>query len=330
MGHRSFLLLVLTASLVVAPLGTDAQRTGTTPRVGFLFPGSLSEPRTRSYVEAFRQGLRELGYLEDQNIRIEFRWAEEGYERLPVLAAELARLKVDVIVAATVPAIKAAKEATKTIPIVMAIVVDPVTTGLVANLGRPEGNLTGLSMMAPDLVGKQIEMVKEVIPRVSRVALLWNPANVGNAAQLRAAEEAARVLGVRLQALEARGPREVDSAFLAMTKERAEALVVLVDSMLTSNGGRIIDLARKHRLPAVYGVTHLAKAGGLMAYGVDVLHLWRRAATFVDRILKGAKPGELPIEQPTKFELVISLKTAQALGLRIPPALLVRADQVIE
>jgi putative ABC transport system substrate-binding protein len=316
--------------LLAAPLATDAQQAGKVPRIGFLSPGSLAEPRMRPYLEAFRQGLRELGYVEGQNIAIEFRWAEEKYDRLPALAAELARLNLDVIVAMTVPAIKAAKEATRTIPIIMAAVVDPVATGLVANLARPGQNVTGLAMMAPELTGKQLEILKEIVPKLSRVALLWNPANPGNAPQLRAAREAARVLGVRFQFLEARSPSAIDAAFGVMTRERAEGVIVLVDSMLTSHGKHIADLAEKHHLPAVYGLPDLAKTGGLIAYGVDVPALFRRTARYVDKILKGAKPGDLPIEQPTTFELVINLKTAKALGLTIPPSLLLRADKVIE
>ncbi len=284
----------------------------------------------RQNLEAFRQGLRELGYVEGRNVAIEFRSAEEKYDRLPALAAELARLDVDVIVAMTVPAIKAAKEATRTIPIIMAAVVDPVATGLVPNLARPGQNVTGLAMMAPELTGKQLEILKEIVPKLSRVALLWNPTNPGNAPQLRAAREAARVLGVRLQLLEARSPSAIDAVFGVMTRERAEGVIVLVDSMLTSHGKHIADLAGKHHLPAVYGLPDLAKTGGLIAYGVDIPELFRRSATYVAKILRGAKPADLPVEQPTKFELVINLKTAKALGLTIPQSLLLRADQVIE
>jgi putative ABC transport system substrate-binding protein len=280
-------------------------------------------------LEAFRQGLGKLGHVEGQNFAIESRWAEGKYDRLPGLAAELVLLKVDVILAVAVPAIRAAKEATSTIPIVMAIVVDPVATGLVASLARPGGNITGLSNMAPDLVGKQLEMLKEVVPTASRVAVLWNPANPGNAPQMRAAEVAARTMGVRLQPVDARNPNDLDSAFAAMTKERAGALLVLVDSMLNEQRTRIADLAAKSRLATAYGLPEHAQAGGLMSYSANRSDLFRRAATYVDKILKGAKPGDLPVEQPATFELVINLKTARALGLTIPQSLLARADEVI-
>jgi putative ABC transport system substrate-binding protein len=237
---------------------------------------------------------------------------------------------VDLILAATTPAIQAAKQATGTIPIVMATAVDPLATGFVASLARPGGNITGLSMMTSDLVGKQMQLLKELVPKMSRVALLWNPATPSSPPQLRHAKEAASALGVRLQPLEARGPGEIDSAFAAMTRERAGAVIVLVDTAFIPHRTRIADLAARSRLPAVYGLTDHAEAGGLMAYGPNVANLYRRAATYVDKILKGAKPADLPVEEPTKFELVINLKTAKALGLTIPPSVLVRSDQVIE
>jgi putative ABC transport system substrate-binding protein len=279
---------------------------------------------------AFREGLRELGYVEGQNIVIESRWAEGNYDRLPGLAAELVSLKVDVIVTYAPPAIQAAKQATGAIPIVMAVVIEPVATGFVASLARPGGNITGLSLMAPELVGKQLEILKEVVPKVSRVALLGNPANAGTAPQVRHAQDAAQAFGVRLQTLEVRGPSEIDSAFGAMTRERAGAVIVLVDAMLVDHRTQIADLATKRRLPAVYGITDHAEAGGLMAYGANVNDRFRRAAYYVDRILKGAKPADLPVEQPTKFELIINLKAAKQIGLTIPPNVLARADRVIK
>jgi putative ABC transport system substrate-binding protein len=318
------------AALLAAPLAGEAQPTRRLYRIGFLGAASPSEPRSQRFFQAFRNGLAELGYVEGQNIAIESRWAAGKYERLPGLAAELVRLKMDVIVTAAVPAIRAVKEATSTIPIVMAVVVDPVATGLVASFARPGGNITGLSVMTPELVGKQLEMLREIVPKASRVAVLWNPANLGNPPQLRAAELAARTLGMRLQPLEARSPREIDSAFAAMTKEGAGAVVVLVDVMLIEQRTRIADLAATRRLPAVYGHEDHVRAGGLMAYTPNFLGNYRRAAVYVDRILRGANPGDLPIEQATKFELLINLKTAKALGLTIPPSLLLRADQVIE
>src|SRR4029453_11675462 len=245
------LAVVLTVG-VLLPVAAGAQQTAKIPRIGFLSPSSPSDSRTPLRFGAFRQGLREVGYLEGRTIAIESRWAAGKYERLPGLAAELVRLKMDVIVTAAVPAIRAVKEATSTIPIVMAVVVDPVATGLVASFARPGGNITGLSVMTPELVGKQLEMLREIVPKASRVAVLWNPANPGNPPQLRAAEVAARTLGMRLQLLEARNPREIDSAFAAMTKEGASAVVVLVDVVLIEQRTRIADLAATRRLPAVY------------------------------------------------------------------------------
>ena len=323
------LALVLSLGLA-APLAVDAQQAGKVPRVGVLFAGSRSDPAFQRAVDAFQQGLVELGYVEGRSIAIEYREAQGKYERLPDLAAELVRLKVDVIVGATVPTIQAARQATKTIPIVMTLIADPVATGLVANVARPAGNITGLSTMAPDLMGKQLELLREVLPKASRVAVLWNPANPSNALQLREAQDAARALGVRLQPLEVRDPTEFEKAFAAMTRERAGALLVLSDSTLLTQRERIADLAAKSRLPAVSGMRAHAEAGGLIAYGANIFDIWRRAATYVDKILKGAKPGDLPVEQPTKFELVINLKTAKALGLTIPQALLIRADEIIQ
>jgi putative ABC transport system substrate-binding protein len=326
---RLFTAVVLL--LLAAPLATaTAQPPEKVPRVGYLSPGSPSEPFRQRRFEAFRQGLRELGYVEGQNIAIESRWAEGKYDRYPALAADLVRLKVDVIVAVGGRASEVAKHATRTIPIVMSVVIDPLGSGLVASLARPGGNVTGISLMTLDLVGKQLEVLKEVVPKVSRVALLWNPDNPGSAAQLREAEAAARALGVRLQILAARDPQEIDSAFAAMTRGRAAALVVLADAILLNQRRQIAELAAERRLPAVYGPSEHAEAGGLMAYSANLLDLERRAATYVDKILKGAKPADLPVQQPTKFELVINLKTAKALGLTIPPSLVLRADQVIE
>jgi putative ABC transport system substrate-binding protein len=298
------------------------------PRIGVLWAGSGSD--NQASLNAFRQGLRELGYVEGRSIAIEYRWGEGKYEQLPKLAAELVHLKMDVIVAMNAPAAEAAKQATKQTPIVIAVLVDPVTAGLVASLAHPDGNITGLSMISPELVGKQLELLKEVVPKISRVAVLGNPANPGTAPQLRAAKGAAQALGLRLQLVEARGPSEIDRAFAAMTRERAEAVLVLVDAMFGAQRERIAGLAAKSRLPAVSGIARHAEAGDLMAYGANRVDVYRRAAMYVDKILKGAKPGDLPIERPTKFELVINLKTAKALGLTIPPSLLLRADQVIE
>ena len=318
------------AILLAAPLAAEAQQVGKVPRIGFLSPSSPSDSRAPHRLGALQQGLRELGYVEGQNISIESRWAEGKYDRLPDLAAELVRLKVTVIVTYAPPAIQAAKQATGTIPIVMGGVIDPVATGFVASLARPGGNITGLSLMAPELVGKQLEILKEMVPKITRVAVLGNPANAGTAPQLRHAQGAARALKLQLQLLEARGPDEIDSAFAVMIKEGAGAVVVLVDSMLVDQRTRIADLAARRRLPSVYGLIDFVEAGGLMFYGANDADRFRRAAYLVDRILKGAKPADLPVEQPTKFELVINLKTAKALGLTIPQSLLLRADEVIQ
>ena len=330
LNRRRF--LAGSAGLLATPLGrAAAQSSEKVPRVGYISPGSSSDPMRLRRFEAFRQALRELGYVEGQNIVLEPRWAEGKYARYPALAADLVRLKAGVIVVVGGAATKAAKEVTRTVPIVMSLVIDPVGSGLIPSLAHPGGNVTGTSIMAPDLVGKQLELLKEMVPKISRVAVLWNPDNPGGAPQLRQAEAAARALGVRLQILEARGPQEIDSAFAAMTRERASALVILSDAILGLNQVKqIAELAAKSRLPAVHGVTEYAQAGGLMSYGANLLDLERRAATFVDKILKGAKPADLPIEQPSKFELIINLKTAKALGLTIPQSVVLRADEMIQ
>jgi putative ABC transport system substrate-binding protein len=329
MDRRRFLLTSV-ASALAAPTAAVAQQATGIGRIGLLAPGSASDSRIPFRLGAFRQGLRELGYVEGQNIVIESRWAEGRYDRLPQLAAELVRLKVDLIVTYAPPAIQAAKEATGTIPIVMAGIIDPVATGLVASLSRPGGNITGLSLMAPELVGKQLEVLKECLPRIARVALLGNPGNAGTAPQVRHAQDAARALGIQLLPMEARGPSDIDKAFMTMSKEAVGAVIILIDVVLGDHRTRIADLAATHRLPVVYGVTDFVEAGGLMAYGPSFSDNWRRAAIYVDKILKGAKPGDLPIEQPTRFELIVNQRTAKVLGLTIPPSLLLRADHVIE
>ena len=323
------LAVVLTFSLLLAPLAAEAQPAGKVPRVAYLTPWSDSDPGRQRGLEAFRQGLRELGYVEGRNISIES-WSAEGKDdRLPALAADLVRSKVDVIVAASGAATRAVQQTTRTIPIVMSLVADPVGSGLVASLARPGGNVTGLTIMAPDLMAKRLELLKEVVPKVSRVAFLTNPDNPASARFLREAEAAARALGVRLQTLEARNPQEIDSAFAVMTRERAGALLYPPDAIFFTQRRQVAELAAKGRLPSL-GTSDYPAAGGLMSYGPNIPDLERRAATFVDRILKGAKPGDLPVEQPTKFELVINLKTAKALGLTIPQSVLVRADEIIQ
>ena len=327
MIDRRRFLLASVAGALAAPAAAEAQQAA---KVGYLSIGSASDPRRAALLRAFQQGLRDLGYVEGKNLILEVRFAEGPYDRLPRLAAELVTLKVDVIVAYSTLATNAAQDATSSIPIVMSGIVDPLQTGLVTGLGRPGKNATGLSLMAPEVIGKQMQLLKELVPKSSRVAVLWNPDSASNKVQLREAETIARALGLRLQALETRGADDLDSAFTAMARQRADAVIVLVDGVLIDNRTRIAQLAQKGRLPAVYGLREHVEAGGLMFYGSNIADMNRRAAIFVDRILKGAKPSDLPVEQPTKFELTINLKTAIALGLTIPPSLLARADQVIE
>jgi putative ABC transport system substrate-binding protein len=327
MERRTFLAM-LTGGIVVAPLAAEAQQAAKIARIGYLAPNLAATPHLP---EAFRQGLRDLGYVEGRNVVIEYRDAEGKLERLPALAAELVALKVDVIVTSAYPGTLAAKNATNTIPIIMVAVADPVRIGLIASLVRPGGNITGLTLLAgTEIVGKHLELLKEAVPNLSRVAVLWNPANPMHVLRLREVEVAGRSLRVQLQILKAQGPEEFDSAFAAMTRERAGALYVVGDPMLRQHRRRLAELAAKSRLPAVYELKDHVEAGGLMAYGPSILDMYWRAATYVDKILKGAKPADLPVEQPTKFELVINLKTAKALGLTIPQSLLRRADEVIQ
>jgi putative tryptophan/tyrosine transport system substrate-binding protein len=329
MDRRTFLSTV-GLGLLTAPLAAEAQPAAKVARIGYLAPNMAASPHLH---ETFLQGLRDLGYVEGRNVIIEYRDAEGKLKRLPDLAAELVALKVDVIVAGGTPAALAAKQATRTVPIVLGAVGDAVTSGLVTGLARPGGNVTGLSILSPDLVGKCLEQLRQAVPGVSRVAALWQPGAVPERTEkdiLKGAEVAARALRVRLQFAEARGPADLDNAFSEMTRGRAGALTVLPSSMFISERRRLVALAAKSQLPAVYPTREFVDAEGFMAYGPNLPDLSRRAATYVDKILKGTKPGDLPVEQPTKFELVINLKTAKALGLTIPPALLQRADQVIE
>jgi ABC-type uncharacterized transport system substrate-binding protein len=330
MDRRRSLVTSLAGALA-APLAVGAQKAGPMPRVGWLSLFSGSDPAARRAVDLFRQALRELGYVEGQSVAIEYRWAEGKSERLLDLAAELARMKVDVIVTnGGVPPAQAAERATKAIPIVFSGTVDPVAAELVASLARPGGNITGPSFISDQLIGKGLELLREVVPTVTRVAALWNPSNPGNIHQLRGAEAAAAASGVRLLSVEARGRAEIDRAFVAMAREGAGALLVLMDGIFYDQRERIAALAAKNRLPAVYGFSVFAEAGGLMSYAASRSDSYRQTAVYVDKILKGAKPSELPVELPTKFELVINVKTAKALGLTIPPSLLARADQIIE
>jgi putative ABC transport system substrate-binding protein len=280
-------------------------------------------------MDAFRQGLRELGYVEGKNIVIEPRYAEGKFDQLPLLAAELVRLKVDVIVTSGPTATRPAKGATSTIPIVMTFDDDPVGSGFVASLARPGGNITGLSTLSPEVSGKQLELLKEIVPRLARVAVIGTSTRQGTAQNLQQLEPAAGTIGVKLQYLDIENPKAIESAFRAATKERADAVLVLQSPVFNPQRAQMADLALKNRLPATYPRREFVEDGGLMSYGVNFLDLDRRAATYIDKILKGAKPADLPVEQPTKFELVINLKTAKQIGLTIPPNVLARADRVI-
>ncbi len=323
-------LLVIFVTLAACGGMAEAQQPTKVPRIGFL--GAVSPSASSALIEAFRQGLRELGYVEGKNIVIEWRHHEGKLDRLPALAAELVRLKVDVIVTAGPPATRAAKEATATIPIVMANDGDPVGTGLVASLARPGGNITGLSTLAPEISGKQLEILKEVVPKASRVAVFTTSTNPGHAQMLREVELAAKAFGLQLQYLDILGgPKDIETAFRAAGKGRADAVLMLVlGGFASAHRTEIVELAIKSRLPAIYPNSQYVDAGGLMTYGVSITDLYRRAATYVDKILKGRKPADLPVEQPIKFEFIINLKAAKQIGLTIPPNILARADQVIK
>ena len=321
----AFLIFVL--GVLAAPLAVDAQQQGKVARIGILAASRASAYTAR--IEAFKQGLRELGYVEGQNIAFEYRWAEEKYERLPGLAAELVRLKVDVIVTHAAPGTRAAQQATTTIPIVIATGGDVVGTGLVTSLARPGGNTTGSTILSPEINAKRMELLKEAIPRIRRVAALMNPANPLSELVFKQMGLTARALGIELRPAWVRRGDELDSAFSELVKARIDGLVILEDAVLVDNVRRIADLAKKHRLPTAAGSEHV-QTGSLLSYGVDFVDLWRRAATFVDKILKGTKPADIPVEQPMKFTLVVNLKTAKALGLTVQRSVLVRADRVIQ
>ena len=325
--RRHFLLTA--GALLAAPLAAETQQAAKLIRIGILAGNRAASPHT---IEAFRQGLRDLGYVEGRNVLIEFRDAEGKPERLPALAGELLALKVDIVFAPSTPAALATKQATSTIPIVFAGAADPVTDGLVTSLAQPGGNVTGSSNLSAEVVSKRLEQLKQVAPGVSRIAVLWHQGGSGGRTEkemLNAAEVAARSLGVQLQAVETRGPADFERAYSEMTRARADALTVLPIALFAFYRRRLIDLAAANGLPAAYPAREYVDAGGLMSYGADLADLHRRAATYVDKIVKGAKPANLPVEQPTKFELVINLKTAKALGLTIPQSFLQRANEVI-
>ena len=324
---QKLLFLLMVNFFLGGAVPGDAQQPAKISRIGFLLAVPPSTVSAR--VEAFRQGLRALGYVEGKNIVIEWRSSEGKADRLPALAAELVRLKVDVIVSGGAPPTRAAKQATATIPVVMGYDDDPIGSGFVESLARPGGNITGLATLAPEISGKQIELLKEVIPKLTRVAVLGDASQSGHPQVLREINLAADALRVQIQFVEIRAPKDIESAFQAATKARADVVLVVTTPLLTIQRGQLADLAIKNRLPAIYSRPEYVEDGGLVFYGVSYTDLFRRAATFVDKILKGAKPTDLPVEQPKKFEFIINLKAAKQIGLTIPPNVLARADRVI-
>jgi putative tryptophan/tyrosine transport system substrate-binding protein len=329
--RRAFLATL--AGVLAAPLDVRAQQPAKVSRIGWLLTGSLEAPETRALLDAFRQGARELGYVEGQNIVVEYRAAEGRLDRFPALAAELVRLKVNLIVAGSTAAARAAQQATTTIPIVAPTMGDPAGDGLVASLARPGGNITGLTFLGPELAPKRLELLKETLPKMSRVVGIWHPGSLSERTakdMLSQTETAARTLGVHLELVEVRSPDEIDRAFSTMARQRPDAFVMFPSVMFFIERRRVVDLADKHRLPTIYVSREFVDIGGLFSYGASIADLFRRTATYVDKILKGAKPADLPVEQPTKFELIVNLKTAKALGLTIPQSLLQRADEVIQ
>ena len=327
MERRRF-IEVIAGGLLAAPLAAEGQQAGKVYRIGVLETAPMV--LNAANLDAFRQGLRELGYVEGQNLVIEYRSADGRADRFPDLANELVRLKVDLIVARGTPAVTAAKNATRTIPIVMTASGDPVGRGVVSGLARPGANVTGLTSLSSDLYAKRVQLLKETIPRIRRIAVLFEMGNSASANSWPAVQQAAQSMGLRAQLLDVRKAEDLQPAFEAAITQRADALLVGFGTVMQSNVERVVDLAAKRRLPSMYPSREFVDGGGLMAYAVHFPDLYRRAATYVDKILKGAKPGDLPVEQSTKFELVINLKTAKALGLTIPPALLGRADEVIQ
>jgi putative tryptophan/tyrosine transport system substrate-binding protein len=327
MRRREFITLL--GGAAAWPLAARAQQSAAKiPRIGFL--GNSTAELEANLVRPFRDGLRALGYEEGRNIAIEYRWAEGKYEGFPALIAELIALNVEVIVTAGTPASLAVKNATRTIPLVMVAVGDPVTTGLVASLARPGGNITGLTSISVEMEGKRLELLREVVPKVSHIAVLWNAASPIQVIEEGEVQTAAQVLGIKMLSLGVRNREEIDDAFAAIIRERPDALLVLADRLFLHYRTRIMDFAAQERLPGVHAYRELVEAGGLMSYGPSYADMHRRAATYVDKILKGAKPADLPVERPVKFELVINLKAAKALGLDVPWFVQQRADEVIE
>ena len=325
---RRRLVIALGTSLVAWPFASSAQQAVKPVRVGLLRFADLDS--SKYYLESFKQGLRELGYVEGRNFLLELRFADGKAEHLLTHAAELVKLNVDVIVATDTPATRAAQQATTTIPIVMANIIDPIGSGFVSSLARPGGNITGLSNMTSEVSPKHLELLVTMVPKLSRVAVLLNPANSGHPGILKSIQAAAEKVGIKILRLEAETPQKIESTFTVMTQERAGAVIVAIDAFFLQQQRQIAELALRHRLPSISGFRQNAEAGILMSYGQDVADFWRRSASFVDKILKGAKPRDLPVEQPTRFHLVINRKTAKVLGLTIPQELLLRADDVIE
>lgn len=328
MNRRDTLLALL--ALGAAPFPSVAQQQGKAWRVGFLSPLARPASLDSHRYGAFLQGMRELGYIESKNLVIEWRFADGMYERLPGLAAELVQLNVDVIVAATSPAIRAAQKATTTLPIVMGNTGDPVGSGFVKSLAQPGGNITGLALMSSDVSAKLLDLLRSLVPKLSRVAVLVSPTSSTYRAILNGVQAAAQNVGIQILPVEARTPLEIETGFPMMVRSRAEAVIVGLSWFFVQQQRQIADLAAKHRLPSIAGNREYAEAGGLMSYGQNIADNYRRAATYVDKILKGAKPGDLPVEQPTTFDFVINLKTAKALGITIPQSILLRADEVIQ
>jgi putative tryptophan/tyrosine transport system substrate-binding protein len=326
--RREFITLLGGAAAAWPVVARAQQAAAKISRIGFL--GNSTAQLEANLVGPFREGLRALGYEEGRNIAIEYRWAEGKYEGFPALIAELIALNVEVIVTAGTPASLAVKNATRTIPLVMVAVGDPVATGLVASLARPGGNITGLTSISVEMEGKRLELLREVVPKVSHIAVLWNAASPIQVIEEGEVRAAAQVLGIKMLSLGVRNREEIDDAFATIIRERPDALLVLADRLFLHHRTRIMDFAAQERLPGVHAYRELVEAGGLMSYGSSYADMHRRAATYVDKILKGAKPADLPVERPVKFELVINLKTAKALGLEVPPTLLGRADEVIE
>jgi putative ABC transport system substrate-binding protein len=327
--NKKIIILAVAFAILAFAQPVYSQQPKKVPRIGILVAGSPSSDA--AWIEAFRQGLRELGYVEGHSIVIEYRYGEGKTARYPALVTELVQLKVEVIVVGGATATRAAKKVTTLMPLVMANVTDPVALGLVASLARPGGNITGVTNLAPELGEKRLELLKEIVPQLSRVAVLGDPSSPSHAPGWRETESAARKLGVQVRSLEVRAPNpDFAGAFSAITRYRADALLTLSQPLIRVHRKQIVDFTAKQRMPAIFHTQKFVEAGGLMSYAADVIELYRRAATHVDKILKGAKPADLPVEQPTKFKLVVNLKTAKALGVTIPRSILLRADQVIE